>query len=109
MVNAKSIAVAPDAGVSCRPWLAGRRCRSSSSASALVARGGSSSSLIAPDGYAPEPAAAIELDLTEDRIAATEIGAVGLAFDLEEGQRQAIRSPEAVRARLALVRADMRA
>jgi len=75
-------------------------------ASALVACGGSSSSPIAPDGYAPEPAAAIELGLTEDRIAATEIGAVGLAFDLEKGQRQAIAEAIA-RARDAL--ADLRA
>lgn len=59
---------------------------------ALLACGGSSPSPMGPvDG--PEigaPAASVEIERTDDRIAASEIGAVGLAFDLEEGQRQAI-------------------
>lgn len=45
--------------------------------------------------------AAAEIAVTGDRIAASEVGAIGLAFDLEEGQRRAIAEAIA-RARAAL-------
>jgi hypothetical protein len=57
---------------------------------AIVACGGSTGSPAAPEGPAGQLAAAVEVGLTEDRIAAWEMGAVGLAFELEEGQLQAI-------------------
>jgi Spy/CpxP family protein refolding chaperone len=68
-----------------------------------LACGGSSPSPVGPlDG--PEigaPAVSAEIDQTDARIAASEIGAAGLAFDLEEEQRQAIADALA-RARAAL-------
>jgi Spy/CpxP family protein refolding chaperone len=68
-----------------------------------LACGGSSPSPVGPlDG--PEigaPAVSAEIDQTDARIAASEIGAAGVVFDLEEGQRQAIDDALA-RARTAL-------
>lgn len=49
-----------------------------------------------------EALATSELEVTRHEIAASEVGALGLAFDLEEGQRQAIAEALA-RARAALV------
>jgi Spy/CpxP family protein refolding chaperone len=72
---------------------------------ALLACGGSADSPAGPEGVRQAPAEA-EIALTEDRIAASEVGAVGLAFDLEDGQRQAIAEAIA-RAHAAL--ADLRA
>ena len=66
---------------------------------------GSSGSPTGPDSTGspsvPTSAAAVEIAATGDRIAASEVGAVDLAFDLEEGQRQAIAEALA-RARAAL-------
>ncbi|HUF89453.1 MAG TPA: hypothetical protein VMR66_05685 [Gemmatimonadota bacterium] len=66
---------------------------------------GSSGSPAGPDSpdptAAPAAPAAAEIAATGDRIAASEVGAVDLAFDLEEGQRQAIAEALA-RARTAL-------
>lgn len=73
---------------------------------AVVACGGSSGS---PSGPAPGPASAeiaAELERTDAGIAASEVGAVELAFDLDDAQRQAIADALA-RARAAL--ADLRA
>jgi Spy/CpxP family protein refolding chaperone len=72
---------------------------------AILACGGSEDSPTGLEGVRPVQAEA-EITLTGNRIAASEIGAVGLAFDLEEGQRQAIADAIA-RARAAL--ADLRA
>jgi Spy/CpxP family protein refolding chaperone len=72
---------------------------------ATLACGGSADSPTAPAGSVDLTVAA-ELGSTGDRIAASEVGAVGLAFELEEGQRQAIGEALA-RARAAL--ADLRA
>jgi Spy/CpxP family protein refolding chaperone len=72
---------------------------------AILACGGSEDSPTGPEGLRPAQAEA-EITLTGDRIAASEIGAVGLAFDLEDGQRQAIAEAIA-RARETL--ADLRA
>lgn len=72
----------------------------------IAACGGSSGS---PSGPAEGPASseiATELERTNDRIAASEVGAVDMAFDLDEAQRQAIADALA-RARAAL--ADVRA
>jgi hypothetical protein len=68
-----------------------------------LACGGSSGSPVGPvdgPGVAPQAASA-EIAVTGGRIAASEVGAVGLAFDLEEGQREAIAEAIA-RARAAL-------
>lgn len=70
----------------------------------IVACGGSSSSPAGPDGVTAT-AALHELELAGDRIAASEVGAVDLAFDLDDAQRQAIAEAIA-RARAAL--ADLR-
>lgn len=73
---------------------------------ALAACGGSSGS---PSGPVEGPASietAAELERTDDRIAASEVGAVELAFDLDEAQQEAIADALA-RARAAL--ADLRA
>jgi Spy/CpxP family protein refolding chaperone len=74
----------------------------------IVACGGSSSSPVGP-GSDPEgptaTAVAQELEIAGDRIAASEVGAVDLAFDLDDDQRQAIADAIA-RARAAL--ADLR-
>ena len=65
-----------------------------------LACGGSSGSPAGPEDPSAPPAAA-EIALTGDLIAASEVGAIGLAFDLEAGQRQAIAVAIA-RARAAL-------
>ena len=72
----------------------------------IAACGGSSAP---PSGPAEGPASvetAAELERTDDRIAASEVGAVDLAFDLDDAQQEAIADALA-RARAAL--ADLRA
>lgn len=77
---------------------------------ASIAACGSSGSPAAPGAPASGQVAAVEIGLTGDRIAASEIGFVGLAFELEEGQRQAIAEALAgARAALADLRARWRA
>jgi Spy/CpxP family protein refolding chaperone len=73
---------------------------------AVAACGGSSGSPSGPDEGPASVEIAAELERTDDRIAASEVGAVELAFDLDEDQRQAIADALA-RARAAL--ADLRA
>lgn len=72
---------------------------------ATLACGGSSGSPAGPEApglpIGPAAPAAAELGATGDRIAASEAGAVDLAFDLEAGQRQGIAEAIA-RARAAL-------
>lgn len=74
----------------------------------FLAACGSSGSPTGPDGPdgVTATAALHELELAGDRIAASEVGAVDLAFDLDDAQRQAIADAIA-RARAAL--ADLRA
>lgn len=73
---------------------------------AIVACGGSSGSPSGPVEGTASVETAAELERTDDRIAASEVGAVELAFDLDEAQQEAIADALA-RARAAL--ADLRA
>lgn len=72
----------------------------------IAACGGSSGSPSGPDEGPASVEIAAELDRTDDRIAASEVGAVDIAFDLDEAQRDAIADAVG-RARAAL--ADLRA
>jgi Spy/CpxP family protein refolding chaperone len=73
---------------------------------AIAGCGGSSGSPSGPDEGPATVEIAAELERTDDRIAASEVGAIELAFDLDDAQRQAIADALA-RARVAL--ADLRA
>lgn len=78
-------------------------------AAGLLACGGDGGSPLGAErdrSATPEAQAAAELEIAGDEIAAAEVGALELAFDLEEGQRETIADALA-RARSAL--ADLRA
>ena len=75
----------------------------------LLACGGEAGSPFGAEGErpgTPEALAAFEIEIAENQIAGSEVGALELAFDLEEDQREAISNALA-RARAAL--ADLRA
>ena len=77
-------------------------------AAGLLACGGDGGSPLGAEGErptTPEALAAAELEIAGAEIAGSEVGALELAFDLEEGQREAI-SEALARARAAL--ADLR-
>lgn len=78
-------------------------------AAGLLACGGDGGTPLGPESdrpATPEALAAAEIEITADEVAASEVGSLELAFDLEEGQRQVIADALA-RARAAL--ADLRA